>query len=72
MSDGALTPTPWRASQQFFKEANDTYSNLQKEHETVRKNFPCNKNTSLEDLLELLRGLEVSRCLSFYAPPTSP
>uniref|UniRef100_A0A8C4GWH8 Desmoplakin b n=1 Tax=Dicentrarchus labrax TaxID=13489 RepID=A0A8C4GWH8_DICLA len=42
----------------FFKEANETYSNLQKEHETVRKNFTCDKNTSLEDLLELLRGLE--------------
>uniref|UniRef100_A0A8C4GX11 Desmoplakin b n=1 Tax=Dicentrarchus labrax TaxID=13489 RepID=A0A8C4GX11_DICLA len=46
------------AYNQFFKEANETYSNLQKEHETVRKNFTCDKNTSLEDLLELLRGLE--------------
>lgn len=51
--------TSSRASQQFFKEANDTYVTLQKEHETVRKKFTCNKNTSLEDLLELLRGLEV-------------
>lgn len=47
------------ASQQFFKEANDTYSNLQKEHESVRKKFICDKNTTLEDLLELLRALEV-------------
>ncbi|KAF7648315.1 hypothetical protein LDENG_00158650, partial [Lucifuga dentata] len=46
------------AYSQFFKEANETYSNLQKEHETVRKKFSCDKNTSLEDLLELLRGLE--------------
>ncbi|XP_034533562.1 desmoplakin isoform X2 [Notolabrus celidotus] len=46
------------AYSQFFKEANETYSALQKEHETVRKNFVCDKNTSLEDLLGLLRGLE--------------
>ncbi|TMS20240.1 Desmoplakin [Larimichthys crocea] len=46
------------AYQQFFKEANETYSALQKEHETVRKSFVCDKDTSLEDLLELLRGLE--------------
>lgn len=46
-------------SQKFFKEANETYSNLQKEHEMVRKKFTCDKNTSLDDLLELLRGLEV-------------
>ncbi|XP_076579516.1 desmoplakin-B isoform X2 [Chaetodon auriga] len=46
------------AYSQFFKEANETYSTLQKEHETVRKKFTCDKNTSLEDLMELLRGLE--------------
>ncbi|XP_068581081.1 desmoplakin-B [Cebidichthys violaceus] len=46
------------AYNQFFKEANETYSGLQKEHETVRKLFTCDKNTSLEDLVELLRGLE--------------
>lgn len=46
-------------SLQFFKEANETYSNLQKEHEKVRKAFPCNRDTSLEDLLELLKALEV-------------
>ncbi|KAM9358192.1 desmoplakin-B [Symphorus nematophorus] len=46
------------AYSQFFKEANETYSNLQKEHESVRKKFTCDKNTSLEDLLELLKGLE--------------
>lgn len=27
----------------------------------MRKKFTCNKNTSLEELLELLRGLEVMR-----------
>uniref|UniRef100_A0A3B5AJV9 Desmoplakin-like n=1 Tax=Stegastes partitus TaxID=144197 RepID=A0A3B5AJV9_9TELE len=46
------------AYSQFFKEANETYSALQKEHETVRKKFTCDKNTSLENLLDLLRGLE--------------
>uniref|UniRef100_A0AAX7T9J0 Desmoplakin b n=1 Tax=Astatotilapia calliptera TaxID=8154 RepID=A0AAX7T9J0_ASTCA len=46
------------AYSQFFKEANETYSALQKEHETVRKNFICDKNTSLETLQELLRNLE--------------
>ncbi|KAK5869480.1 hypothetical protein PBY51_024190, partial [Eleginops maclovinus] len=46
------------AYNQFFKEANETYSNLQSEHETVRKKFICDKNTSLEDLLETLNGLE--------------
>ncbi|XP_060890231.1 desmoplakin-A isoform X3 [Labrus mixtus] len=46
------------AYSQFFREANETYSSLQNEHETVRKKFICDKNTSLEDLLDLLRGLE--------------
>ncbi|XP_034738397.1 desmoplakin-like isoform X4 [Etheostoma cragini] len=46
------------AYSQFFKEANETYSILQKEHETVRKRFTCDKDTSLENLVELLRGLE--------------
>ncbi|KAK9519723.1 hypothetical protein VZT92_022433 [Zoarces viviparus] len=46
------------AYNQFFKEANETYSGLQKEHEAVRRMFICDKNTSLEDLMELLRGLE--------------
>ncbi|XP_041862192.1 epiplakin-like [Melanotaenia boesemani] len=43
---------------QFFKEANETYSALQKKHEMIRKTYVCDKNTSLEDLLELLKGLE--------------
>ncbi|XP_074492380.1 uncharacterized protein LOC141768198 isoform X3 [Sebastes fasciatus] len=46
------------AYNQFFKEANETYSGLQKEHETVRMKFACDKNTSLEDLMEFLQGLE--------------
>ncbi|KAM8822270.1 LOW QUALITY PROTEIN: desmoplakin-B-like [Synchiropus picturatus] len=46
------------AYSQFFKDANETYKALQKEHELVRKRFTCDKDTSLEDLLELLRGLE--------------
>lgn len=45
---------------QFFKEANETYSKLQKEHETIRSKFLCDKNTSLENLVELLKNLEVS------------
>ncbi|XP_061594907.1 epiplakin-like [Cololabis saira] len=45
----------------FFKEANETYSALQKEHETVRKMFTCDKNTLLEDLKELLTGLEMEK-----------
>uniref|UniRef100_A0A671W202 Desmoplakin b n=1 Tax=Sparus aurata TaxID=8175 RepID=A0A671W202_SPAAU len=49
------------AYNQFFKEANETYSNLQKEHETVRKKFVCDKNTSLEDLLGVLRELEMEK-----------
>uniref|UniRef100_A0A8D3B499 Desmoplakin b n=1 Tax=Scophthalmus maximus TaxID=52904 RepID=A0A8D3B499_SCOMX len=46
------------AYSQFFKEANETYGILQKEHETVRRKFTCDKNTSLENLLELVQGLE--------------
>uniref|UniRef100_A0A8C9Y900 Desmoplakin n=1 Tax=Sander lucioperca TaxID=283035 RepID=A0A8C9Y900_SANLU len=49
------------AYSQFFKEANETYSILQKEHETVRKRFTCDKNTPLENLVELLKGLEVQK-----------
>ena len=44
---------------QFFKEANETYSKLQKEHETIRSKFTCDKNTPLENLIELLKNLEV-------------
>ncbi|KAM4740053.1 desmoplakin-B [Anableps anableps] len=49
------------AYSQFFREANDTFKGLQKEHETIRKTFKCDKNTSLEDLKELLKGLEMER-----------
>ncbi|KAM7409324.1 hypothetical protein PAMA_001007 [Pampus argenteus] len=49
------------AYSQFFKEANETYTSLQKEHETIRKNFICDKKTSLENLLELLKGLEIEK-----------
>lgn len=44
---------------QFFKEANETYAKLQKEHETIRSKFTCDKNTSLDNLVELLKNLEV-------------
>ncbi|XP_019958128.2 desmoplakin-A-like isoform X2 [Paralichthys olivaceus] len=43
---------------QFFKEANETYADLQKDHESVRKKFTCDKKTSLENLQELLVSLE--------------
>uniref|UniRef100_A0A8C7I7B0 Desmoplakin n=1 Tax=Oncorhynchus kisutch TaxID=8019 RepID=A0A8C7I7B0_ONCKI len=46
------------AYSQFFKEANETYSKLQKEHENIRKKFTCDKGTSLENLTELLKNLE--------------
>ncbi|XP_071202196.1 desmoplakin-B-like isoform X1 [Salvelinus alpinus] len=46
------------AYSQFFKEANETYSKLQKEHENIRRKFTSDKNTPLEKLLELLNGLE--------------
>uniref|UniRef100_A0A665WUZ9 Desmoplakin-like n=1 Tax=Echeneis naucrates TaxID=173247 RepID=A0A665WUZ9_ECHNA len=46
------------AYNQFFKESNETYNNLTKQHESVRKKFTCDKETSLENLLDLLRGLE--------------
>uniref|UniRef100_A0A668A329 Desmoplakin n=1 Tax=Myripristis murdjan TaxID=586833 RepID=A0A668A329_9TELE len=45
------------AYSQFFKEANETYGKLQKEHENIRS-FACDKNTPLESLTELLKNLE--------------
>ncbi|XP_061539822.1 desmoplakin-A-like [Phycodurus eques] len=49
------------AYNQFFKEANETYRSLQRQQESICKKFTCDKNTSLESLLELLRGLERER-----------
>uniref|UniRef100_A0A8C7I032 Desmoplakin n=1 Tax=Oncorhynchus kisutch TaxID=8019 RepID=A0A8C7I032_ONCKI len=46
------------AYSQFFKEANETYSKLQKDHEIIRKKFTCDKGTPLENLTELLKNLE--------------
>ncbi|KAJ8395424.1 hypothetical protein AAFF_G00031580 [Aldrovandia affinis] len=46
------------AYSQFFKEANETYSKLQKEHDNVRKKYTCDKSTPLESLLDLSRNLE--------------
>lgn len=46
---------------QFFIEANDTNKKLQRQHETIRKKFACDKTTPLVNLQELLRGLEVKR-----------
>uniref|UniRef100_A0AAY4E4F3 Desmoplakin a n=1 Tax=Denticeps clupeoides TaxID=299321 RepID=A0AAY4E4F3_9TELE len=46
------------AYSQFFKEANETYAKLQKDHESIRKKFSCDKNTPLESLTDLLYNLE--------------
>nr|XP_019962518.1 PREDICTED: desmoplakin isoform X1 [Paralichthys olivaceus] len=49
------------AYSQFFKEATDTYLKLQKENESIRSKFTCDKNTPLENLNELLKDLEKDR-----------
>ncbi|XP_041660238.1 desmoplakin isoform X1 [Cheilinus undulatus] len=49
------------AYSQFFKDANETYAKLQKEHENIRSKFTCDKGTSLENLNELLKNLERER-----------
>ncbi|XP_030626514.1 LOW QUALITY PROTEIN: desmoplakin-B [Chanos chanos] len=49
------------AYSQFFKEANEIYSKLQKDHEGIRKKFICDKSTSLQNLLELSKALERER-----------
>ncbi|XP_059358499.1 desmoplakin-A isoform X1 [Carassius carassius] len=46
------------AYSQFFKEANETYTRLQKDHENIRKKFICDRNTPLENLTEMLKNLE--------------
>ncbi|XP_060731394.1 desmoplakin-A isoform X2 [Tachysurus vachellii] len=43
---------------QFFKEANETYTKLQKDDENIRQKFTCNKTTHLDTLTELLKNLE--------------
>ncbi|XP_072535471.1 desmoplakin-B isoform X2 [Salminus brasiliensis] len=49
------------AYSQFFSEANETYSKLQQQHETIRKKFTCDKTTPLQNLQELLKDLERER-----------
>lgn len=49
------------AYSQFFKEANETNAKLQREHETIKSKFTCDKNTSLDNLTELLKNLEAER-----------
>ncbi|KAI4899136.1 hypothetical protein NFI96_013228 [Prochilodus magdalenae] len=49
------------AYSQFFTEANETYTKLQQQHETIRKKFTCDKTTPLQNLQELLKGLERER-----------
>ncbi|XP_050985774.1 desmoplakin-A isoform X1 [Labeo rohita] len=46
------------AYSQFFKEANETYTRLQKDHESICKKFTSDKNTPLESLTEMLKNLE--------------
>ncbi|KAM4551600.1 desmoplakin-A isoform 3-T3 [Odontesthes bonariensis] len=49
------------AYSQFFKEANETYAKLKRDHEMIQSKFTCNKNTSLENLNELLKNLEMEK-----------
>ncbi|XP_037537237.1 desmoplakin, partial [Nematolebias whitei] len=49
------------AYSQFFKEANETYAKLQKQHETIRNKFVCDKSTPMENLTELLKNLETEK-----------
>ncbi|XP_060773399.1 desmoplakin-A isoform X3 [Neoarius graeffei] len=49
------------AYSQFFKEANETYTKLQKDDENIRKKFTCSKTTSLETLTDLLKNLEAEK-----------
>uniref|UniRef100_A0A3B4Y9Q9 Desmoplakin n=1 Tax=Seriola lalandi dorsalis TaxID=1841481 RepID=A0A3B4Y9Q9_SERLL len=46
------------AYNQFFKEANETFSTLQKEHEGVRKKFTCDKNLEKEKIMENKRQVQ--------------
>ncbi|XP_071400786.1 desmoplakin-A isoform X2 [Centroberyx affinis] len=46
------------AYSQFFKEANETYGKLQKQHEYICSKFTCDKKTPLDNLTELLKNLE--------------
>ncbi|CAJ1072362.1 desmoplakin isoform X2 [Xyrichtys novacula] len=46
------------AYSQFFKNAKETSLKLQKEYDTIRSKFTCDKNTPLENLVELLKNLE--------------
>ncbi|KAG9282547.1 desmoplakin [Astyanax mexicanus] len=52
------------AYSQYFSEANETYSKLQCQHETIRSKFTCDKTTPLQNLQDLLKDLERERdCL---------
>uniref|UniRef100_A0A3Q3AQY2 Desmoplakin a n=1 Tax=Kryptolebias marmoratus TaxID=37003 RepID=A0A3Q3AQY2_KRYMA len=51
------------AYSQFFKDANETYAKLQKQHEAIRNRFVCNKSTTLENLADLLKNLEKQRIM---------
>ncbi|XP_051555480.1 desmoplakin-like isoform X1 [Myxocyprinus asiaticus] len=46
------------AYSQFFKEANETYTRLQRDHDSIRKKYTCDKNMPLENLTEMLKNLE--------------
>ncbi|XP_052404542.1 desmoplakin-A isoform X2 [Carassius gibelio] len=46
------------AYSQFFKEANETYTRLQKDQDRIRTKFTCDRNTPLENLTEMLKNLE--------------
>ncbi|XP_077573490.1 desmoplakin-B isoform X2 [Stigmatopora nigra] len=49
------------AFNQFFKEAHETCRSLQRQRESIHERFSCDKNTSLKNLVDLLKGLEMER-----------
>ncbi|KAM3604382.1 uncharacterized protein V6R79_010310 [Siganus canaliculatus] len=49
------------AYSQFFKDANETFTKLCKQQETLKNKFPCDQKTSLDKLYELLKNLEKER-----------
>lgn len=53
---------------QFFEEAQSTESYLKNLQDSIRKKYVCDKNMSLQVLLEQIKELEVLLSLSFVMP----
>ncbi|XP_062850665.1 desmoplakin-A isoform X3 [Trichomycterus rosablanca] len=49
------------AYSQFFKEAGEMHQRLDKDKQSILKNYSCDKTTPLQNLTELLRNLEKER-----------